>query len=87
MGQTQAPQNRTVVPGLDDETNQLHWGVKTLPVSLSCVVNLHHDVLTPVDCTCLAKVQYKEGNTQINRPEGLMCVNTRAGLSGHLVAV
>lgn len=86
MGLTQQAQDKTVIPAWMMKTNQLHWGVQTLPVPLSCVVNLHHDVLTAVDCTCLAKVQYKEGNTQINRP-GELCVKTRAGLSGHLVAV
>lgn len=42
------------------KTNQFHWCVKTPPVSLSCVVNLHHDVLAAVNCACLTKVQHKE---------------------------
>lgn len=41
------------------KTNQLDWCVKTLPVSLFCIVNLHHDVLTAVDGTCLTKVMKK----------------------------
>lgn len=58
------------------KTNQFYWCVRTPPVSLFCIVNLHHDVLTAVNCACLTKVQYKATNRQINTWT-MMCIKKK----------